>query len=240
MTNNLEVKENISDFIVSCDDMIKGKFIMADSKISKILGSIATSTKLYSLINDCLKGYSFEKEYEKALNEADSGVYEVTNDIKKNIAFVMCLFLEVDHHRIRFYDFINRFFKNAGAGNEYAEFVSTMLKPFKEGVLSQYEIGDFVTESNQLEKQEISRDVYFEIKEQLKLLKNEVNFSKKISSRKKEEINIYILGAIEAFEIKNKKIISALITALNKELYNEKSIKNSYSKLTSLFLQIYK
>ena len=60
MANN-----NIQNFINSCDDMIKGKFIMADNKISKILESIANNEKLYKLVNDCVNGYNFQKEYEK-------------------------------------------------------------------------------------------------------------------------------------------------------------------------------
>lgn len=235
----LQIKETISDFINYCDDMINGKFIMADSKISKILGSIANNPRLYALINDCLKNYNFHKEYEKSLGEADNGIYEVSQDLKKNIAFVMCIFVEVDHHRIKFYDFISRFFKNAGAGNEYAEFVRTMLKPFKEGVMSQYEIGDFVTIQTQTVETQDVVDIFQETIDELKILRNEINFSKKISSKKKEEIDIYILGTIEALKLKNKKIISALITALNKELFKEKSIKETYSNLTRLFLKIY-
>ena len=138
MANN-----NIQNFINSCDDMIKGKFIMADNKISKILESIANNEKLYKLVNDCVNGYNFQKEYEKAYKECENGLFETSKEIKKNVAFLICLFVEVDQHRIKFYDFINKFFKSAGAGNEYEAFVKNMLIPFKEGIISQYNLISF-------------------------------------------------------------------------------------------------
>lgn len=233
MDNNLQI------FINSCDDMIKGKFIMADNKISKILEAIANNEKLYNLINKCINGYNFQKEYEKIYNESESGLFEVSDDIKNNIAFVMCLFVEVDQHRIKFYDFINKFFKNAGAGHEYEDFVEKMLKPFKESVIMQYNMENDAEEEKKEQKQEEVKTIYDYIIEQLKIIKNEVSFTNKISPRKKEEINIYLVGCIEAVKYKNKKLISALITALDKEIKGQKILKDSYSKLVSLYLEIY-
>ncbi len=236
MANN-----NIQNFINSCDDMIKGKFIMADNKISKILESIANNEKLYKLVNDCVNGYNFQKEYEKAYKECENGLFETSKEIKKNVAFLICLFVEVDQHRIKFYDFINKFFKSAGAGNEYEAFVKNMLIPFKEGIISQYNLISFAEvdmDENKKNAKEHS-DVYDKIVEQLKIIKNEVAFTNKISAKKKEEINIFIVGCIEAVNYKNKKIISALITALDKELKGQKVVKESYNRLISLYLEIY-
>ena len=240
-TMELNDRDNIQNFINACDDMIKGKFIMADSKISKILESIAVNEELYNLINDSLRGYNFQREYEKALNECDNGIYQTPEDIKKIIAFVMCLFVEVDHYRIRFYDFISRFFRNAGAGNEYAEFVKCMLTPFKEGVVAQFNSANYSIETMNIRNdvKSVENDIYMQLSNQLKLFKNEVNLAKKISAKKKEEINIYVSGCIEAVGYKNKKLFSALITALDKEVRNEKVLKTSYNALTSLFLKLY-
>ena len=84
---------SIQNFINSCDDMIKGKFIMADNKISKILEAIANNEKLYDLVNNCVSGYNFQKEYERIYKESENGLFEVSKDVKNNIAFVMCLFV---------------------------------------------------------------------------------------------------------------------------------------------------
>lgn len=233
--------DGIKNFVNSCDDMIKGKFIMADNKISKILNAIANNEKLYKLVCDCVNGYNFPKEYEKAYNESENGLFETSREIKKNIAFVMCLFVEVDQHRIKFYDFINRFFKNAGAGNEYEEFVKKMLIPFKEGIIAQYNLVCFAEEDSldAGNKNDDGNDVYNKIIEQLKIIKNEVSFTNKISAKKKEEINLFIVGCIEAVRYKNKKLISALITALDKEIKGQKVLKDSYNRLISLYLEIY-
>lgn len=236
------VKEtNVEEFITCCNQMINGKFIMADSKISKILEAIATNQRLYKFIHECIRGYNFQREYEKALNEAENGIFEANGDIKKNICFVTCLFLEVDNKRIKFYDFISKFFRSAGAGNEYAQFVKVMLIPFKEGVLTQYNISIGALDAPIKEDKDIlnEQNIFYQILNQLKLLKNEVALNKKLSSRKREEINIYLVGSIEAVKIQNKKIISALITALDKEIRGEKAFKATYAKLTTLFLKLY-
>lgn len=235
----MEDRGKIREFLDACDDMINGKFIMADYKISTILKTIATNDKLYRFVNDCLLGYNFQKEYDKALIDADNGIFQIPDNPKRNIAFVMCLFLEVDHHRIKFYEFIGRFFKGAGAGNEYAEFVKTMLVPFKENISNQFDINTCLMKEYKDEEPKEDNNVFLKAIEQLKFFKNEVLFDNKLSPIKKEEINIYIEGCLEALRYKNIKLISALITALDKEVKKEKSLRSGYASLTKIFLEIY-
>ena len=101
----------IAQFIASCNDMINGKFILADIKITKILNMIANSTELYNYVKECLIDYDFSREYHRAevKNRLNNGVFTVPNMPNTLVAFVFCLLVECDAKRIDFYNFIQRY-----------------------------------------------------------------------------------------------------------------------------------
>ena len=51
MTIANDEKNLIMNVILSCNELIDGKFILADSKISKILKDITESKEVYNLIS---------------------------------------------------------------------------------------------------------------------------------------------------------------------------------------------
>ena len=56
-----EEKQNLVDFFNACDEMIEGRFILSDTKVSNILKSVVKSEILYKLYSDCMQ--DFRKEY---------------------------------------------------------------------------------------------------------------------------------------------------------------------------------
>ena len=132
VTNDELVK--ISSFIASCNDMINGKFILADVKILKILNMIANSEALYRYIQECLIDFNFEKEYNRAevKNRFNNGVFTPPQDSKHLVAMVFSLLVEFDKKRIDFYSFINTNFATLTPGGEYANFAKNLLVPFRD------------------------------------------------------------------------------------------------------------
>ena len=61
-----EELSKIAQFISSVDDMINGKFILADVKITRVLNMIAGSDELYRYISECMIGFDFSREYHRA------------------------------------------------------------------------------------------------------------------------------------------------------------------------------
>lgn len=123
----------IAKFLSGCDDMINGKFILADLKITKLLNMIADSEELYRLVSECLSGYDFVRELHRAevKNGLNGGIFAVPENDSKLVAFVFCLFVECDSKRIDFYTFINENFRDAAHANSYQEFAQKLLVPFK-------------------------------------------------------------------------------------------------------------
>ena len=133
----------IAQFVASCDDMINGKFILADVKITKVLNMIAGSDELYRYISECMVGFDFAKEYHRAevKNSLNGGNFAAPTDPNKLVAFVFCLLVECDAKRLDFYNFINDNFGKEGKSEAYKVFASQLLLPFKEVVSSHFGMG---------------------------------------------------------------------------------------------------
>ena len=57
-TENIKIK----NFFDACNEMIQGRFILSDIKISKILKAIANSEVLYNLFAKVLTDFKFKEE----------------------------------------------------------------------------------------------------------------------------------------------------------------------------------
>ena len=138
-----EELSKIAQFVASCDDMINGKFILADVKITKVLNMIAGSEELYRYISECMVGFDFAKEYHRAevKNSLNGGVFAVPSDPNKLVAFVFCILVECDAKRMDFYTFINENFALESRADAYKNFAGKLLVPFKEVVSSHFGLG---------------------------------------------------------------------------------------------------
>lgn len=140
--SNEELKK-IGQFMSCCEDMINGKFILADTKIKKILNMVAESEELYRYISECLMDYDFSREYFHASvrNNINGGVFQVPSEQSKLVAFVFCFLVECDAGRIDFFTFINENFKNENKNESYKAFAKQLLVPFKEIIASRFSFG---------------------------------------------------------------------------------------------------
>ena len=66
MTIANDEKNLIMNVILSCNELIDGKFILADSKISKILKDVTESKEVYNLLSECMANFNFEREFIRA------------------------------------------------------------------------------------------------------------------------------------------------------------------------------
>jgi hypothetical protein len=100
-------KQNLVDFFKACNEMIEGRFILSDTKVSNILTSVVKSETLYKLYSDCMSGFKFAKMLDscKASNPNNGGYFRMPDEDKDKIAFVTCLLLEVDKRNINLQTF---------------------------------------------------------------------------------------------------------------------------------------
>src|SRR5574344_1411732 len=145
-----EELSKISQFVASCNDMINGKFILADVKITKILNMIAGSDELYRYITECMTGFDFSREYHRAevKNGLNGGVFAVPAEREKVVAFVFCLLVECDAKRIDFYGFINENFSGSDRNDSYKTFANVLLMPFRDIISNHFGMGE-ISEAEQ-------------------------------------------------------------------------------------------
>ncbi len=233
---NSEEAKKIREFSKFCDEMINGKFILADIKISNILKSIAQSKELYNLMAECLLNFNFDDEFEKSkLSNFSEKYFKMPEEDYKRIALVFCFLVEVDNKKIDFYDFITNYFKSKDVGGEYLVFAKTMLVPFKNDVLARFDVDSvqkpIITKTESSLQDKIIR--------KLQEIKNLADIHPKIKDKKKEEISIYVKALIDALKIGNKKIISALAMAFDGVMKKVKPLKELYNDFTALLIKIY-
>ena len=167
-----EELSKIAQFVASCDDMINGKFILADVKITKVLNMIAGSEELYRYISECMVGFDFVREYHRAevKNNLNGGSFAAPSEPEKLVAFVFCVLVECDAKRFDFYNFINENFGKEGKANSYNAFATTLLVPFKEIIANHF--GLSAVSSDEIESM---TETYREDLKQMPVFENDNN-----------------------------------------------------------------
>ena len=144
----------ITQFVAGCNDIINGKFILADVKITKVLKMISESDELYRFITECMNGFDFLREFHRAemKNSLNGGSFSAPQQPEKLVAFVFCLLVECDAKRIDFYNFINENFISKDRSDVYTKFANTLLVPFRDIIAGHFGLVDYSNE--QFEKLE--------------------------------------------------------------------------------------
>lgn len=124
--------KNIENFLVSCQDLIECKFLVAEYKLQKTLQDLANASEICSLVGECLEQFNREREFAKAFVQDGNGDYMfvLPEEEYKIIALVFCTLMDIDAKKIDFTDFVKKFF---GKGeNPYGNFVEAMIVPFRD------------------------------------------------------------------------------------------------------------
>lgn len=229
----------INEFFDALEEMITGKFILADTKIQKILKCIATSTTLYELFGKCMVGFHFKSE----LDNATKNGFHLSEEKEKIVAFVFCLFLEVDNKGLSLQNFVNdHFYHKDGYHASYHNFSLTVLVPFREGVKAMIEesLAKKVEQTKptpapkpqpKVEEKPVDK-IYDQMKAQLTTLLICVKQSRKVKNV--QSVEMVIEAMKEALTLQNWKIINGLLISLDLLLEKEKTVADAYNDLKEL------
>lgn len=244
----------IKNFFDACNEMIQGRFILSDIKISKILKAIANSEVLYNLFAEVLSDFKFKEEFENAKtpNKVNGGYFAVPEEDEKIVALVFCILLEVDNQKMNLQNFVNDYFYSPEGYNiSYSNFSLSVLVPFKNAVLNLLGCNEDGTpieeeeEEVEPEEEEIEEEPNHKQKilfANLKMSLNEllsVIVKSKISYEEKEELKIIINALFEAIEMESLIIINALVIPLEHMIGKNKQVKFYYNDFKECLVQFY-
>ena len=101
-------EQTCNAIIQACDEMIEGRFILSDTKVSNILKAVVKSEILYDLYSVCMKDFKFDDVFARSIadNVSNGGYFSMSDDNKEIVAFVTCLLLEVDKQKINLQTFV--------------------------------------------------------------------------------------------------------------------------------------
>lgn len=128
----------IQRFFTACDELISGKYILADSKISELLKSIAASNELTTLFSAVTKEFNYTVAKQECLKfpltpNGTRGAAYLPTDRAQAIAFVFCLLVEFDGGTMHLDEFLRKYFYEDGSYTaSYSLFVTRMIRPFRD------------------------------------------------------------------------------------------------------------
>ena len=129
-------RDKMQRFFTACDDLITGKFILADTKINELLRSIATNSDLTGLFSAVTARFDYAA-VKSACLKTPAGIARgeafLPSERSDVLAFVFCLLTDFDSGAIKFNDFLLRYFYEDGSYTaSYSLFVNRMIRPFRD------------------------------------------------------------------------------------------------------------
>ena len=253
-----EEKQNLVDFFNACNEMISGRFILSDTKVSNILKCIVKSEILYNLYSNCMTNFKFANVLARSVasNANNGGYFVMPDDEREIIAFVTCLLLEVDKKNINLQTFVTEnFFSADGYNISYSNFSLNVLVTYKTAIknlLGIDETGkiiaqeDFtqsqVTIDETLEKVEADENtklLFASLVMNINELKNAINDDHKLKYSQKEDLLIVVKALNRAVHIEELLIINALLIPLENSLAKYKKLKIIFENIKMLIADIY-
>lgn len=253
-----EEKTKLVDFFNACNEMIDGRFILSDTKVSNILKSIVKSEILYNLYSKCMSGFKFSLALERsqASNPSNGGYFVMPDDEKEIVAFVTCLLLEVDKKNINLQAFVtDNFYSVDGYNISYNNFALSVLVVYKTAIknlLGIDENGNVVEtedfscnqisieeEVEKIETDQNTKILFANLVMNITELQNSINDDYKIKYNEKEELLIVLKALNKAVHLEDLLIVNALLVPLEHTLNRYKKLKPIYENIKMLIADIY-
>lgn len=211
-------KRLVLEFISSCNEMINGKFILADNKVSAILKHISASEEIQQLIEACLKNFNFNREFSisKVKTPTKPGYFVLPKEKENIIPLVFCMLIDIKNKSLDFSKFLVDYFSTESEDGKtgYAKFGHEVIAPFKNAIADCFELPrDVILDGNihQNDEEEITK------KEEKK---EEVDVSKQLFCDEILKISTEIINELK-LDYKTKEYV------LEDAIYILKTLQNA-------------
>ena len=120
--------DGFGEFLSACEALKNCKYVLAESKITALLKSIADNKQLYSMFAEALYEFDYSRTFASCVN---NGTFSLPNEPKKAIALVFRILLDIDNGKIELRNFLEAYFYSSMINESYARFCLEIITPFQ-------------------------------------------------------------------------------------------------------------
>lgn len=120
--------DGLGEFLSACEALKNCKYVLAESKITALLKSIADNKQLYSMFAVSLYGFDYSRTFSSCVN---NGTFVLPTDQKKTIALIFRILLDIDSGKIELRNFLEAYFYSPMINESYARFCLEIITPFQ-------------------------------------------------------------------------------------------------------------
>lgn len=246
----MEVKQEnfelIDGFTKVCNDIIDGKFILADMRISNLFKFINNQPELCDLFSIAIQNFNFEKELTKC-KIANNGMgcsFKLPDDNVTLIALVYCILQDVNTNKLDLYGFIHKFFNDDNEGkNAYSNFCLKLIAPFRDVVISalqdKFEIVPLQINMQPDATEDSNLDEFEKLEKTIDQILETLKYETKIKKEQLEDIEIVLKGLKQASKLHSFSQIGAIAIGLDYMVKNIKPLRSVYADLQDALSELY-
>ena len=208
--------QDLNQFNIACEQLLSGKYILIDIKISALLKIVDENDKLKNIVSNSLNEFDFS--------------YAFNNELNVNI-----LLPESDKEIISFvYTFLYKFKNNElnlgeNANEIITQLIIVLLPKFQNAMNNLYN-----KNHQEIETDEFQQNIYNNIKSTITLVLENLN-KYKFNTTNKEEFLMLINSLFQASEKNDKKLVYSLMIGLDYFTQTNKKLRSIYLALEECF-----
>jgi len=223
-TNILE----LTTFNNACDELISGKYILVDIKISNILNIINNDNKLKDIVQECSNSFN----YINLFNESIKGSkLELPTNENQIVCIVYNVLYQIKNKYIDLNSFLDDYFVSFDNYDEkLVAFMNILIVPFKQAVGNLFIKKHHIVDSN-----EYQNNCYNKIKNMIKLISNNID-NYKLDINAKEEFTMLLNSLYSASDKNDKQLVYSLMIAIDYFSKYFKKTRKAYLALEECFV----
>lgn len=246
---------DIEKFVLECNSMLTGRFFDINKRLENFLTVMTQSEDLLDFFADCIDGFDYEAEYEKAFYlDRKTGASRVglPAEDKKKIALCINLFNDITNDKINSNQFLETFFQDKKL-TPIQNFLQKVIEPFRDSICKVFNVNpnlsvedlkrhtqEVKAKEPEIEEPEIEEfphldDLMNEIVKNANQILAILKFEKKRTDNL-DDLEFVVNSIIKACEKKDLMVINGLVIGLN---YVSKKFKNVRHLVTDLNNLIY-
>lgn len=208
--------QDLNQFNIACEQLLSGKYILIDIKISSLLKIIEENEKLKNIVSNCLNCCDFSSQLK---NEISTNLVLPINE-KEIVSFV--------------YSFLYKFKNNElnlgeNPTENLSQIITKLLPTFQTAIINLYN-----KNYQQIEADEYQKNIFNNLKSTIKLVLENLD-KYKFNATNKEEFVMLANSLYTASDKNDKKLVYSLMIGLDYFTQSNKKLRSIYLALEECF-----